>query len=105
MPTIESAVMTIRAPGGEYEVDEAQLAAVSFLARYNGRTLEAGFASMFLTYWDRDRSPTTSQNVPLDRRPPTGVCRGRPVRRPIVSTTAHPGTTPASGRYKAMNAR
>jgi site-specific recombinase XerD len=33
--------MTIRAPGGEYEVDEAQLAAVSFLALYNGRTLEA----------------------------------------------------------------
>ncbi len=41
MTTIESAVMTIRALGGEYEVDEAQLAAVSFLARYNGRTLEA----------------------------------------------------------------
>ena len=41
MTTIESAVTTIRAPGGEYEVDEAQLAAVSFLARYNGRTLEA----------------------------------------------------------------
>jgi integrase/recombinase XerD len=38
MTTIES---TIRAPGAEYEVDEAQLAAVSFLARYNGRTLEA----------------------------------------------------------------
>src|ERR687898_557443 len=41
MTTIESAVMTIRAPGGEYEADEAQLAAVSFLARYNGRPLEA----------------------------------------------------------------
>jgi integrase/recombinase XerD len=41
MTTIESAVMTIRAPGDEYEVDEAQLAAVSFLARYSGRTLEA----------------------------------------------------------------
>src|SRR5918996_1770796 len=41
MTTIESAVTTIRAPGGEYEVDEAQLAAVSFLARYSGRTLEA----------------------------------------------------------------
>jgi hypothetical protein len=41
MTTIESAVATIRAPGGEYEVDEAQLAAVSFLARYSGRTLEA----------------------------------------------------------------
>jgi hypothetical protein len=41
MTTIEPTVTPIRAPGGEYEVDEAQLAAVSFLARYNGRTLEA----------------------------------------------------------------
>jgi site-specific recombinase XerC len=41
MTTIESAAMTIRAPGDEYEVDEAQLAAVSFLARYSGRALEA----------------------------------------------------------------
>ena len=41
MTTIESAAMTIRAPGGQFEVDEAQLAAVSFLARYSGRTLEA----------------------------------------------------------------
>ena len=41
MTTIESAETTIRTPGGEYEVDEAQIAAVSFLARYSGRTLEA----------------------------------------------------------------
>jgi integrase/recombinase XerD len=41
MTTIESAATTIRKPGAEYEVDEAQLAAVSFLARYSGRTLEA----------------------------------------------------------------
>jgi integrase/recombinase XerD len=39
--TIESAARTIRVPGAEYEVDEAQLAAISFLARYSGRTLEA----------------------------------------------------------------
>ncbi len=39
--TIESPATTIRAPGFEFEVDEAQLAAVSFLARYSGRTLEA----------------------------------------------------------------
>ncbi|HET6918448.1 MAG TPA: site-specific integrase [Jiangellaceae bacterium] len=39
--TIESAATTIRAPGAEFEVDEAQLAAVSFVARYSGRTLEA----------------------------------------------------------------
>jgi hypothetical protein len=41
MTTIESAVTTIREPELEFEVDEAQLAAVSFLARYSGRTLEA----------------------------------------------------------------
>jgi hypothetical protein len=41
MTTIESAATTIRVPGVEFEVDEAQLVAVSFLARYSGRTLEA----------------------------------------------------------------
>jgi integrase/recombinase XerD len=41
MTTTESAVATIRMPGGECEVEEAQVAAVSFLARYSGRTLEA----------------------------------------------------------------
>jgi integrase/recombinase XerD len=41
MTTIESAATTIRAPGVEFEVDEARLAAVSFLARYSGRRLEA----------------------------------------------------------------
>jgi integrase/recombinase XerD len=41
MTTIESPATTIRAPGFEFEVDEAQLAAVSFPARYSGRTLEA----------------------------------------------------------------
>ena len=39
--TIESAAMTIQEPGDGSEFDEAQLAAVSFLARYSGRTLEA----------------------------------------------------------------
>jgi integrase/recombinase XerD len=41
MTTIKSAATTIRTSGFEFEVDEAQLAAVSFLARYSGRTLEA----------------------------------------------------------------
>jgi site-specific recombinase XerD len=42
MATVDSAVTTtIRAPGVGSEVDDAQLAAVSFLARYSGRTLEA----------------------------------------------------------------
>jgi integrase/recombinase XerD len=40
MTTIESAATTIREPGVEFEIEEAQLAAVSFLARYSGRTLE-----------------------------------------------------------------
>jgi integrase/recombinase XerD len=41
MTTIESAATTIRESGAGFEFDEAQLAAVSFLARYSGRTLEA----------------------------------------------------------------
>ena len=41
MTTIESAATTIRMTGAEHEVEEAQLAAISFLARYNGRTLVA----------------------------------------------------------------
>jgi hypothetical protein len=39
--TIQSAATTVRPPGVEFEVDEAQLAAVSFLGRYSGRTLDA----------------------------------------------------------------
>jgi integrase len=39
--TIESAATTIRTPRVEFEVDEAQLAAIPFPARYSGRTLEA----------------------------------------------------------------
>jgi integrase/recombinase XerD len=39
--TIESAATTIRTPRVEFEVDEAQLAAISFPARYSGRTLVA----------------------------------------------------------------
>jgi site-specific recombinase XerD len=41
MTTIESAAATIHEPGAGFEFDEAQLAAISFLARYSGRTLEA----------------------------------------------------------------
>jgi hypothetical protein len=41
MTTIESAATTIREPGAGFEFDEAQRAAVSFLARYSGRTLDA----------------------------------------------------------------
>ena len=41
MATIESVSTTVERPGVAFEIDEAQLAAVSFLARYSGRTLEA----------------------------------------------------------------
>jgi hypothetical protein len=39
--TIESAPTTLRAPWVEIQFDEVQLAAVSFLARYSRRTLDA----------------------------------------------------------------
>jgi integrase/recombinase XerD len=41
MTTIESMTTTVERPNTGFEFDEAQLAAVSFLARYSGRTLEA----------------------------------------------------------------
>jgi integrase/recombinase XerD len=41
MTVIESVSTTVERPGVAYGINEAQLAAVSFLARYNGRTLEA----------------------------------------------------------------
>jgi site-specific recombinase XerD len=39
--TIETATTTIELPDNEFIVDDAQLAAAAFLARYSGRTLEA----------------------------------------------------------------
>jgi integrase/recombinase XerD len=41
MTTIETSARTIQLPEEELIVDEAQLAAVAFLARYSGRTLDA----------------------------------------------------------------
>ncbi len=41
MTTIESITTTIERPDIGFELDDAQLAAASFLARYSGRTLEA----------------------------------------------------------------
>ena len=41
MTTIESMITTVERPGSGFELDEGQLAAASFLARYSGRTLEA----------------------------------------------------------------
>ena len=36
-----SSTSTVEVPGAEYAVDPAELAAVAFLARYSGRTLDA----------------------------------------------------------------
>ena len=41
MTTIETMTTTVQRPVTTFDLDEAQLAAVSFLARYGGRTLEA----------------------------------------------------------------
>ena len=41
MTTIETAARTVELPGDDFVIDDAQLAAVAFLARYSGRTLEA----------------------------------------------------------------
>lgn len=41
MTTIESMITAIERPAVGLQLDEAQLAAASFLARYSGRTLEA----------------------------------------------------------------
>src|SRR5918996_894033 len=41
MTTIQSMITTVERPDSGFEPDEAQLAAVSFLARYNGRTMDA----------------------------------------------------------------
>jgi site-specific recombinase XerD len=41
MPTIESTGQVLDQPGAPFTLDEDHLAAVAFLARYRGRTLEA----------------------------------------------------------------
>jgi hypothetical protein len=41
MTTIETTTTTIDTARDDFVIDEAQLAAVAFLARYSGRTLDA----------------------------------------------------------------
>jgi site-specific recombinase XerD len=41
MTTVDISATTVHLPEDEFVVDEAHLAAVAFLARYNGRTLDA----------------------------------------------------------------
>ena len=41
MTTIEARGMTVQPEENDFVVDDAQLAAVAFLSRYSGRTLDA----------------------------------------------------------------
>jgi hypothetical protein len=41
MTTVETTTTTVELPRDDFVIDDAQLAAVAFLARYSGRTLEA----------------------------------------------------------------
>ena len=41
MTMLDSTVSALRRPYSDFELDEAQLAAAGFLARYSGRTVEA----------------------------------------------------------------
>jgi site-specific recombinase XerD len=41
MTTLEHSIATLRRPESEFQLDEAQLAAAAFLARYSARTLDA----------------------------------------------------------------
>lgn len=49
------------APGVEFEVDEAQLVAVSFLVRYSGRTLEASSSPDAALWFDFAIADTPQQ--------------------------------------------
>lgn len=41
MITIETTTTTVEMPSEDFVIDDAQLAAAAFLARYSGRTLDA----------------------------------------------------------------
>jgi len=41
MTTIDTTTTTVEPPSDDFVIDDAQLAAVAFLARYSGRTLDA----------------------------------------------------------------
>ncbi|CAM5298133.1 hypothetical protein STENM327S_05618 [Streptomyces tendae] len=63
---------------------------------------------MLRMYCERSPNSETSQNEPPSRRPPTGVRRGRPETRPVVSRRVWPGsrrTTAFSRRWKAVTVR
>ena len=87
MTTIETTTTTIETPRDDFVIDDAQLAAVAFLARYSGRTLDAyrhdlrGFFQ-----WAADNNlavlaatrPAHRVVPKLDGRPRTGGVDDRP---------------------------
>jgi len=105
MASIDSSERTITTTFEPYTLDEAQLAAVAFLARYSGRTLDAyrhHLRNLFqwqpITIWPswRPRERTWSYIAPRwrsegwPRRPSTGA------RRPRAASTALPTSTAGS---------
>jgi hypothetical protein len=81
MTTIETASPTIQRPEPEYLVDDAQLAAAAFLARYSGRTLDAYRHDLRGYFqWAADNQvPVLEATRPPDRR----------LRCRIMSTSTH----------------
>ncbi|CAK7287817.1 hypothetical protein SGPA1_50783 [Streptomyces misionensis JCM 4497] len=73
------------------------------------RTRTRGSAWMFRTYCDAYPYSETSQNEPPTRRPPTGVRRGFPETRPVVSSSVWNGSRRLTGlatyRWKRVTRR
>ena len=107
MTTIETSARTIQLPEEELIVDEAQLAAVAFLARYSGRTLDAyrhdlrgffqwtadsRFSVLAATRPHVELYRTWMEERGLRRQRSTGACRR------YVGSTGSPTSTVASPR-------
>lgn len=71
--------------------------AVPVCRRPRMRTRTRGFARLLRTYWDLSPYAEASQKESPMRRPPTGVWRGRPETRPVVSRTVWSGRRRSTG--------
>src|SRR5918994_1538477 len=97
MTTIETTTTTIELPGNEFIVDDAQLAAAAFLARYSGRTLEAyrhdlrGFFQ-----WAADSNLT----VLAATRPHIELYRSRMEERGLAASTIDRRLSTVCGFYR-----
>src|SRR5918994_634120 len=97
MTTIETTTTTIELPGNEFIVDDAQLAAAAFLARYSGRTLEAyrhdlrGFFQ-----WAADNNLT----VLAATRPHIELYRSRMEERGLAASTIDRRLSTVCGFYR-----